>query len=67
LDIVLDGIRSLISCFYSLLSSHVKRVGNVITHLMARFDPRVRRFNIFCSDIPVCILTLAEMDYTAYV
>jgi len=66
LDIVLDDIRSLVSCLNLLLSSHIKRVGNVIAHLMVRFDQRVSRFKIFCSDILACILTLAEIDSTAY-
>jgi len=66
LDIILDDIRSLVSCFDSLLSSHVKRVRNAAVHFMARFDPGVSRVKIFCNDIPASILTLAEMDSAAY-
>jgi len=66
LDIILDDISSLLPCFDSLLSSHVKRAGNVVAHCMARFDPGVRRFKIFRLDIPICIITLAEMDVVAH-
>ena len=66
LDIILDDISSLLPCFDSLLSSHVKRDGNVVAHCMARFDRGVSRFKIFCHDIPVCITILADMDFVAY-
>ena len=66
MDIILDDVRSLVPCFDSLLSSHVKRDGNSVAHFMARFDPGVSRLKIFCNDILAFVLTLAEMDSAAY-
>jgi len=66
LDIILDDISSLFPCFDSLLSSHIKRDGNVVAPCMARFDLGIRRFKIFCHDIPVCITTLTKTDFVTY-
>ena len=50
IDIILDDIRSLIPCLYSLMSSHVKRVGNSIAHLIARMCLLNGMKHIWCSD-----------------
>jgi len=62
LDLVLEDIRSPASCFDSLLLSYIKRAGNTIAHLMAQFNLGDGGYEMFCHDVLVCILTLAEMD-----
>ena len=62
MDIVLEDIRSLVSCFDSYSSRHVKKAKNTVAHFMARFDTGDSGYKIFGHDVPVRILTLAEMD-----
>jgi len=42
LDVLLKDIRSLVPSFRSLMYSHVKRVGNIVAHLVARMSPTNR-------------------------
>lgn len=54
----LEGIRALMPSFSSLLSSHVKSVGNVLHTIALVFDTIV-----YSDNFPRGICTLAEMKY----
>uniref|UniRef100_A0A7C9CUA9 RNase H type-1 domain-containing protein n=1 Tax=Opuntia streptacantha TaxID=393608 RepID=A0A7C9CUA9_OPUST len=62
IDVVIADIRKIVLSFESLLSSHVRKKGNSVAHLVARLHPLNGREQYFCTDFPPSILSLVEFD-----
>ena len=63
LDVLLEDIRSLVPSFRSLMSSHVKRAGNTVAHLVARMSPTNGDEQIWNSSFPFAVTYLVDLDY----
>jgi len=61
-DHIHDDIKSLALKFVSLFCCHVKRVGNTVTHYLARIIPDMNDEQIFCENFSNCIYILADLD-----
>ena len=64
LDLIIEDICLLGAEFSSFECFHVKRGGNSVAHLMARYLPMTGREQIFVENFPPGILALAELDVT---
>ena len=62
IDILLDDIRSLVPCFRSLMSSHVKRLGNTVAHLVTRMSASDVFEQIWSTSFPFAVMLLADLD-----
>ena len=63
-SIILDVVRSKARCFSKLQYSHVKREGNKIDHVLARFALNVTYYRVWMEDVPLQIhsFVLADSD-----
>ena len=60
--LIYEDIRNLAKSFSYFNFSHVKRAGNTVAHLVARWDTRNSDELVCMFPIPQSIMTLAELD-----
>ena len=60
--LIYEDIRNLAKSFIYFHFSHVKRAGNTVAHLVARWDTRSSDELVCMFPIPQSIMTLAELD-----
>lgn len=59
---IYDDIIKLSKSFNVFVSTHIKRVGNTVAHLVARWDTKGSSELVCMNSFPQSILTLAELD-----
>lgn len=63
LFLIFDDIGNIALLFDAFIISHIRRAGNTVAHLVARWDTRDSIELICMNSFPQSIITLADLDF----